>query len=365
MDRYKQRDYVKGLSLENMSGLRLGRITMTDTVENFPLLGETRWGFRFLFNPPSWSGGQLFNRDIIPDFHSDVPLVIAAGLEMIQLSLLLDRVPDVMGQSVQTSDYLPEISEDRLRVLQKRGTNYDLEYLYRVSNVNLLNTMDGQHTADIGVLLPNICMLTLGRQRYRGRLTQIVANHVMFSPDMVPVRTEVAITFQRIVQMSEEDFIEYAEGGGYDINSHRESLATDYGDITSSGGGSWDSESGASSSAGSGQKILTQDQMQMLALQVGFTASQAKIMSAIGMAESRGNAEVRNYNLSTGDDSYGLWQINMLGSMGADRRKAFGISSNEELKDPFINAKAAKIVYGWQGYRAWSVYKSGAHRAFL
>jgi hypothetical protein len=51
--------------------------------------------------------------------------------------------------------------------------------------------------------------------------------------------------------------------------------------------------------------------------------------------------------------------------MGPDRRKAFGISSNRELLDPLTNAKAAKVIYGWQGFRAWSVYKNGAYKAFL
>ena len=39
-------------------------------------------------------------------------------------------------------------------------------------------------------------------------------------------------------------------------------------------------------------------------------------MTAIAMAESSGDSAALNNNPNTGDLSYGLWQINMIGDMG-------------------------------------------------
>jgi hypothetical protein len=102
-----------------------------------------------------------------------------------------------------------------------------------------------------------------------------------------------------------------------------------------------------------------------LAEEVGFTRNQAAIMAAIAMAESSGNSGAHNNNRNTGDDSYGLWQINMIDRLGPERRAQFGIRDNNQLKDPRINAKAAKAVFDSQGFNAWSVYRSGAYRQYL
>lgn len=105
--------------------------------------------------------------------------------------------------------------------------------------------------------------------------------------------------------------------------------------------------------------------LQQLAQSAGFSPERARIMAAIGMAESSGNPRAHNPNASTGDNSYGIWQINMLGKMGADRRRSMGLRSNEELFNPTVNAKAAKSIYDEQGFSAWSVYNSGAYKKYL
>lgn len=97
----------------------------------------------------------------------------------------------------------------------------------------------------------------------------------------------------------------------------------------------------------------------------GFPESMVPTMAAIAMAESGGNPRAHNPNAATGDNSYGLWQVNMLGKMGADRRRQFGIGSNEALFDPATNAAAARQIYQQQGLGAWSVYRSGAFRQYL
>jgi hypothetical protein len=86
-------------------------------------------------------------------------------------------------------------------------------------------------------------------------------------------------------------------------------------------------------------------------------------MAAIALAESGGNTEA--HNGKPPDDSYGLWQINMLGAMGPARRKKFGIKDNKALFDPDINAKAALIIYREQGLKAWTTYTSGKYKQFM
>ena len=104
-----------------------------------------------------------------------------------------------------------------------------------------------------------------------------------------------------------------------------------------------------------------------IALTSEFTTDEAVIMAAIGMAESSGRPHAHN---TKGDDnSYGLWQINMLDRpgfmMGEERRGQFGLDSNEQLFDPLINGKAAKYIYDMQGFEAWTVYKTGAYLKYL
>lgn len=112
-----------------------------------------------------------------------------------------------------------------------------------------------------------------------------------------------------------------------------------------------------------GADRLSVSQMVDLAKQAGFDENQASIMAAIAAAESSGNP--RAHNPVGRDNSYGLWQINMLGNMGPERRRQFGIESNEQLWDPSINAKAAKTIFDQQGFDAWTVYKTGAYKKYL
>lgn len=95
----------------------------------------------------------------------------------------------------------------------------------------------------------------------------------------------------------------------------------------------------------------------------GGSVGLAPTMAAIALAESGGNP--RAYNGTPPDKSYGLWQINMIGDLGPARRKEFGISSNEELFDPDVNAKAAIKISRGQGLKAWSTYTNGAYKKKL
>ena len=110
---------------------------------------------------------------------------------------------------------------------------------------------------------------------------------------------------------------------------------------------------------------LSTVQLVALAKQVGFNQQNAVIAAAVAKAESGGGSGKLNNNPKTGDLSYGLWQINMIGRMGPERLKQFGISSYEQLYDPLTNARAAFILSGGSNFKPWSVYKSGKYQSFL
>jgi hypothetical protein len=110
---------------------------------------------------------------------------------------------------------------------------------------------------------------------------------------------------------------------------------------------------------------LTSAQLLQLAQGAGFQGNDAQTMAAIIKAESSGNPYAHNNNRSTGDNSYGLSQINMIDTLGPARRKQFGLKSNEQLFDPLTNLRAAKQVKDSSGFGAWTTYKSGAYKQFL
>ena len=103
------------------------------------------------------------------------------------------------------------------------------------------------------------------------------------------------------------------------------------------------------------------------ALRAGFSPNgeEAVTATAIALAESGGDPHAHNDNASTGDDSYGLWQINMIGDIGPERRKVLGLTRNEELFDPATNARAARHVFKQQTFTAWSVFKNQRYKQHL
>lgn len=100
--------------------------------------------------------------------------------------------------------------------------------------------------------------------------------------------------------------------------------------------------------------------------QAGFSGDALRTAWAVMMAESGGNPRAHNPNAATGDNSYGLFQINMLGSLGPARLRQFGLSSNEELFNPMTNARVAfRMSGGGRDWSPWSAYKNGAYRKYL
>lgn len=109
--------------------------------------------------------------------------------------------------------------------------------------------------------------------------------------------------------------------------------------------------------------ILTANRIHQYASAAGFTGKDLDIAVAVALAESGGDTQA--HNSTPPDNSYGLWQINMLGDLGPSRRKRFGIASNDALFDPATNARAAHIIWKDSGWNAWTTYTSGKYKKQL
>jgi hypothetical protein len=120
---------------------------------------------------------------------------------------------------------------------------------------------------------------------------------------------------------------------------------------------------------------------------VGFTQSQATTMVAIARAESGFNSNATN--MVGPDNSYGLFQINMIGNLGPAReaiysseefKEKYGLSGEwqgyETLLDPRWNIAAAHHTFEEARrmtnagnydtpFDPWSVYTNGAYEQFL
>jgi hypothetical protein len=199
-----------------------------DTVGQFdPQL----YGFKFLYNPTTVGMAWGVMAQMSPDFEAagqDKFNPIMAGLasSTVAVSLLLNRIEDMNilsttgvknhgartdkevdralvelknNKSAQNA-YPTDLSPTELAEIYKRGTMYDLEYLFKTingPNAVFLSSLNG-YTADKGWIRPQVVELHLGQSlRYRGRITDLSVNHAVFDARMVPVLSTVNITFAR------------------------------------------------------------------------------------------------------------------------------------------------------------------------
>ena len=100
---------------------------------------------------------------------------------------------------------------------------------------------------------------------------------------------------------------------------------------------------------------LSDGQLVELLKAVGFKGKALRSACAIAKAESNGRPLAFNGNLKTGDSSYGMFQINMIGGLGPDRREKFDLSSNAELFNPVTNAQVAlHMTKSGTDWSSWS-----------
>lgn len=102
-------------------------------------------------------------------------------------------------------------------------------------------------------------------------------------------------------------------------------------------------------------EMLGDNELKNLLWAVGFEGKALRTAWAIAKRESNGRPLAYNGNRSTGDSSYGIFQINMLGNLGVARKEKFDLRSNVLLFDPVINAEIT--YYMTKGGEDWSAWK--------
>jgi hypothetical protein len=111
---------------------------------------------------------------------------------------------------------------------------------------------------------------------------------------------------------------------------------------------------------------LTDGQLVELLKAVGFKGKALKTAWAVAKAESNGRPFAFNGNAKTGDSSYGIFQINMLGTLGPDRREKLDLNLNAELFSPVKNAQAVYyMTNGGTDWSSWTSYNKGAVNKWL
>lgn len=99
---------------------------------------------------------------------------------------------------------------------------------------------------------------------------------------------------------------------------------------------------------------LSPQQLKSVLYEAGFRGENLREAWGTAMKESTGRPMAHNKNSDTGDNSYGLFQINMIGDLGPARLEKYNLDSNEDLFDPLTNAKIAyQMSNGGKNWSAW------------
>jgi len=113
-------------------------------------------------------------------------------------------------------------------------------------------------------------------------------------------------------------------------------------------------------------EMLTDGELKELLSAVGFEGKALKQAWAIAKSESNSRPMAYNGNRKTGDSSYGIFQINMLGELGIDRKEKFDLKSNILLFDPVINAEITYyMTKGGTDWSSWSSLNGERYKEFL
>ncbi len=114
---------------------------------------------------------------------------------------------------------------------------------------------------------------------------------------------------------------------------------------------------------------FTDEELAQMLYAVGFEGKALKVAWAVVKKESNGRPLAFNGNSRTGDSSYGIFQINMIGGLGVTRREKFDLKTNAELFDPVINAEIAFHMSNegdnWTSWKVGSGYNGKDQARFL
>jgi hypothetical protein len=212
---------------------------------NSKQVDDQLYGFRFLYNPTSVTMGWGIQGAVNPEYQAsgkDEAIPISAGLfsSQIQFSIILNRIEDMnyldkfgfvsqqqakigtpppgldpaqrnriySANYMANSPYGENLSIDEQRSIYKKGTMYDIEYLFKTINgphATFKSDLNGT-TADRGYMRMSILELHLGaNMRYRVRISDLGINHTIFNNRMVPILSTVNFTCHRFIDYSIQD----------------------------------------------------------------------------------------------------------------------------------------------------------------
>lgn len=188
---------------------------------------SNKYGFQFIWNPETFSQQTAVNMSITPA-SSDPTIALtgfAAANSTMSFTLRLDRTNDFAcaknfvfkegtftvpggGATVNEGNFKDVAKfynfgnkyvdgftvEQDIKDLLTYGTEADLEFLYRTINGTGWKGIGGRETSNIGYLMPSLIRLDLGNQKFVGVVSDIQVNHLAFTRDLVPIRTDVNIT---------------------------------------------------------------------------------------------------------------------------------------------------------------------------
>lgn len=185
------------------------------------LVDPKLYGFKFLYNPTSVSMGWGINAQVSPEYEAsglDAASPLALGLiqSTISFQLLLNRIEDfkyidanglrpldeagARGYETHVNPYPSTVTTEEIQEIYKRGTMYDLEYLFRVVmgfGAPYTSSLNGL-TADRGWISNIATELHLGDGlRYRVRISDLQVTHDMFNNRMVPILSRVNVMCTR------------------------------------------------------------------------------------------------------------------------------------------------------------------------
>ena len=105
------------------------------------------------------------------------------------------------------------------------------------------------------------------------------------------------------------------------------------------------------------KKQIEVDALKRILRSVGFEGYSLRMAQAIIFLESNRRIYAHNPNANTGDNSYGLFQINMFRGLEKSRQEKYGLEANEDLFNTATNAEIAYIISdGGTNWSAWTTY---------
>ena len=190
------------------------------------------FGFRFSYNPTTIRYDTSANAPIDWTLGTADTANILGGPTIVNFDLYLNRIADVaeLSSGYKQSNYVSPLSDPDKLGLRTRGTEYDLEFLYRVVNGTPTSTdltLDTQPTSDFGYITGVPFWLYIhDNMRYFGGLAALSVNHVMFSTDMVPIFTVVSLTFNRYPVFDKTGYVGKQQSTAYQASQAGKTTST-------------------------------------------------------------------------------------------------------------------------------------------